>query len=304
MTEDCFFRELFGRLPPSGVEVVVPPGDDCAALRLGDGDMLTLVAVDQLVADRHYLAGGASPTPARLVGRKLLARNLSDIAAMGGTPRYCLVAASFSPDRTETWMYAFYDGIAELATEYGVAMVGGDLARAPHDDVSSLTILGEVRETELCRRSGATPGDLLFVTGSFGQSFTTGHHLEFQPRCREARWLASHGLVAAMIDVSDGLARDTFRLCQASGAGAVLYPDQIPRRLPATTLAEAFHDGEDYELVLAVQPRFREVLVSEWPFPEVQLTCIGHVVPGPPVLRDEAGRNIDIQGFDHLGHDE
>ena len=110
MTEDAFLAQLFASLPVPGPQVAIPPGDDCAALRIADGQLL-LLAVDQVVGGKHYFAAGPEATAAELVGRKLLARNLSDIAAMAGAPRFCLVAAGVGPNRDQTWLARFFAGI-------------------------------------------------------------------------------------------------------------------------------------------------------------------------------------------------
>ena len=302
MTEDAFFARLFARLPAPGEEWAVPPGDDCAALAWGDG--LLLVAVDQLVGGRHYHLDGPDRTPPAAAGRKLLARNLSDIAAMGGVPTACLLAGAFGPGRDLAWIEAFYDGILELAREHTVAMVGGDLAATPHDDVASLTILGRVESDRVCRRSGARPGDALLVTGSFGASLPTGHHLSFSPRCREGRWLALHGFPSAMMDVSDGLLLDASRICRCSGVSLRLDPAAVPRRTPATTAEQALHDGEDYELLVAVPAARVGDLFAQWPFADLPLTRVGEFLePAAAPVADPAGRPLDSRGYDHLAVD-
>ena len=231
MTEDAFLEKLFARLPAPPSELVIPPGDDCAGLRLDDGRIL-LVAVDQLVGGRHYNLEGPSAASPEQVGRKLLARNLSDIAAMGGRPQYFLVACGLNPNHDEAWLKRFFDGILQLSREFGVLMIGGDLVSTPTDAVASLTILGEAPEAQVCRRSGAQSGDCLFATGRFGRSFVTGHHLSFMPRCREGRWLAQNGFAVAMIDVSDGLLIDAGRMCRASKVGLRLETASVPLRTP------------------------------------------------------------------------
>jgi thiamine-monophosphate kinase len=299
MTEDAFFARLFARLPAADSRWVVPTGDDCAALK--HGDELLLVAVDQLVGGKHYFLEGPRETPPEAAGRKLLARNLSDIAAMGGVPTACLLAAAFGPGRDTGWLERFYDGIIKLATEYGVAMVGGDLASTPTDDVSSLTILGRVEPERVCRRSGAGPGDLLFATGSFGSSLETEHHLFFTPRLREGRWLAEHGFPTAMMDVSDGLLLDASRICRASRVSLCLDPDAVPRRTPATTQEQALGDGEDYELLVAVAAERAGDLLAAWPFDDVPITRIGEFAASQtPRITDPAGHSLGALGYDHL----
>jgi len=143
MTEDAFLQALFARLTSPPGKLVIPPGDDCAGYALGGGKIF-LVAVDQIVEKRHYLAAGPAAAKPEQVGRKLLARNLSDIAAMGGKPLFCLVAASLGPNHDERWLNRFFSGILKLGKKYGVSLIGGDLAAAPADTVAALTIIGEV----------------------------------------------------------------------------------------------------------------------------------------------------------------
>lgn len=298
MNEDEFLARLFARLPAAPADVRVPPGDDCAAVDVGGGRLL-LLAVDQVVAERHYHAAGPDAATAGEVGRKLLARNLSDVAAMGGHPRFCLVAGAFGPGCGEAWMGAFHEGLIALAREVGVALIGGDLATSAAGTVASLTIVGEVGSAEVVRRCGAMPGDEFWATGVFGSALRTGHHLRFVPRCAEGAWLGSRGLARAMIDVSDGLLLDALRLCRASGLSLRLAPETVPRRTPETTLDQALGDGEDYELLFAVRPADGPILRQSWPF-ETPLHCLGHFEAGEPGVRDLAGRPLQVCGYDHL----
>ena len=303
MSEYDFLKELFERLPVPPPELVIPPGDDCAGLRIGNNRIL-LIAVDQIVGGKHYYLEGPSAASPEQVGRKLLARNLSDIAAMGGCPLYCLVACGLSPSYNKLWLRRFFDGLLQLSREFGIVMIGGDLAATPTDTVASLTILGEVPEAMVCRRSGARPGDYLFATGWFGRSLTTGHHISFTPRCREGHWLAQHGFAVAMIDVSDGLLIDAGRMCCASSVGLKLDTATIPLRTSETLLEEALTDGEDYELLIAVSRNRARQLQEGWPFTELPLTRIGEFVAsdshtvfgqdGTPLAPD--GK----QGYDHF----
>lgn len=298
MTEDSFFQWLFQRLSASSPDIVIPPGDDCAAIRWHD-DKLLLIAVDQVVGGRHYLNSGPEATPPALAGRKLLARNVSDIAAMGGTPLFCLLAGAFHQGCTEEWLKAFYGGIIAAARQYHLHMIGGDLASTSHDDVASLTILGEVASDQVITRAGACPGDALFATGAFGNSFASGHHLSFSPRCAEGRWLASQRLARAMMDVSDGLLLDLSRICTMSHCGATIDLNAIPRRDAQTTIKQACSDGEDFELIFAVPPDNIRQLQQDWPFPETHLTRLG-TFDDSRQLRDQLGHSLSPAGWDHL----
>lgn len=303
MTEDTFLQALFARLRPTPGKLVIPPGDDCAGYALGRGKIL-LIAVDQVVEKRHYLAEGPRRATPEQVGRKLLARNLSDIAAMGGKPLFCLVAASLGARHDVRWLKRFFNGILKLGERYRVSLIGGDLAAAPRDTVAALTIIGEVSTRAVCRRSGARPGDLLFATGTFGRSFQTGHHLSFEPRLEEGQWLARHRFARAMIDVSDGLLIDAWRLCRASGVGLTLDPATILRRTAFTTVEEALNDGEDHELLFSVSKKKAKDLLDKWPFAHVPITMIGEFYPTDrPVIVDRRGIRLSgrkMAGFDHF----
>ena len=305
--EDAFLRALLPRLAGDPA-LVVPPGDDCAALA-GGRDELLLVAVDQVADDVHYYGPAAAvPTSPTLAGRKLLARNLSDIAAMGGTPRFALLALALPRDRERDWLDAFMDGLLALADEWGVRLIGGDLGRASGGAVSSLTILGTVPAAQVCRRNQARPGDRLLVTGRFGGALASGRHLSFTPRLREARWLAEGGYTRCLIDVSDGLLKDLGRVCAASGVQAVVAADAPPRAAVGgepVTVAAAWTDGEDYELIAAVAPAKMAALRRAWPF-ETPLTELGEcraAVAGQPAIVAPDGSPVAAcfpPTFDHF----
>ncbi len=303
MTEDAFLQALFARLPSPPGKLVIPPGDDCAGYALKGGKIL-LIAVDQIVEKRHYLATGPDAATPEQVGRKLLSRNLSDIAAMGGKPLFCLVASSLGANHDERWLNRFFKGLLKLGKKHGVSLIGGDLATAPQDTVASLTIIGEVEAGAVCRRSGARPGDLLFATGKFGRSFQTGHHLSFEPRLKEGQWLARNRFARAVIDVSDGLLIDAWRLCRASRVALKLDTSSIPCRTEGTLLEEALNDGEDYELLFAVPKTKAKDLLKKWPFARVPITEIGEFFSaGRPVIVDGEGVRLSggrLDGYDHF----
>ena len=303
MTEDDFLEALFKRMPEPPGELVIPPGDDCAGFRTAGGGIL-LIAVDQVVEGRHFLDEGSFAATPQQVGRKLLARNLSDIAAMGGTPLYCLSSVTLGSRHDRAWLDRFFDGMLELARRWDTHLIGGDLARGAGNTVASLTIVGRVGERQALRRSGARDGDGLWATGVFGRSLPTGHHLDFEPRIAEGRWLGEQGLAGAMIDVSDGLLIDAGRLCRASGVGLLLDTQAVPRRTPGTTMEEALADGEDYELLFAVPGEKEERLRREWPFRQLPLTRLGEFrSSASPGVFDPGGSPLVLQGprgWDHF----
>ena len=283
MNEEDFTKKLAGMFA-QGPDILVGPGDDCAVLDTGS-DRLLLAAADQVVSSVHYLEG----CPPAYAARKLLHRNISDIAAMGGVPTHALVTLALNPV-DEIWLTDFHSSLAETAAAHGVSVIGGDIARLfTKGEVCSLTILGNVERGKLCLRSGAKTGDLLYATGAFGNAFHSGHHLEFKPRLEEARFLAGR-FTHAMMDVSDGLLKDAARIADASGCALVLDPLRIPLRRGAT-IEGALGDGEDYELIFALPPPLSEELEAAWPFPETPLSCIGRFTDGAPGA---------VSGLEHL----
>ncbi len=293
MNEDTFIHDFVSTLQFDNT-VVVPPGDDCAALDLG-GEELLLAAVDQVAAETHYFGPDADhPASPEAVGRKVLARNLSDIAAMGGTPRYALVASAFPQGVDAERPRAIAEGLLKLAQEYDVQIVGGDVGRAG-SEVISLTILGSVSRDRICLRQAARPGDVILVTGEFGASLETGRHLNFKPRITEAQWLVDNGC-RCMIDVSDGLLQDLLRLCRASGVAAEIDQCKVPA---VATLEQALYDGEDYELIAVLPCDDPDELRARWPF-DCRLTPIGHIENGSPRVVGYDGTAFSCPGFEHF----
>jgi thiamine-monophosphate kinase len=281
--EDALLRHLAGRLPPGGC-LRVGPGDDCAVVGLPGGGFDLLLKTDCVVEGVHFEPGTAAPR----VGRKALARVLSDIAAMGGEPGEVLVTLVLPPALPAAWVDGFYDGLLGLAGAHGVRVAGGELAAMPGTGpvVVNVAATGRVAAGQAVLRGGGRPGDLLAVTGLLGNSFASGWHLDFIPRLEAGRWLAGRPGLHAMMDLSDGLARDLPRLAAASGCGFTLEPARLPLRAGATREG-AQGDGEDYELLLAVAPDAWPALAAAWPaaFPGLPLTRIGALAPpspGPP----------------------
>jgi len=267
------------------------PGDDCAVLKMPEGSGSELLAaVDQLARDVHYTAD----TPPEAAGEKLLKRNLSDIAAMGGVPRWALLTVA-AGGRDAEWVLRFCRGVAKYAGNCGIPVVGGDLAGLKADtEVATLTILGEVPTGRAVLRSGARPGDGLYVTGKIGNSFRSRHHLTFRPRLAEGEFL--RGKATAMLDVSDGLLLDAGRLARASQVDLFLDADLVPLR-DGAVLPGALSDGEDYELLFTAPPGLK----NEWSDGLAPLTRIGEVRDGTGRVIDKDGKeyNSDRAGYEH-----
>jgi thiamine-monophosphate kinase len=272
--EDALVRRLT-RDVPAGPEVLRGVGDDCAVVRPLRRGWLQLLKTDCVVEGVHFTRG---TKPAR-VGWKALARAVSDVAAMGGAPDHALVTLLAPPDRRVAEMVELYRGLRKCARKFGVGIVGGETSRSPVFGVV-IALTGRVRVSQCVPRDGAKPGDGIFVTGRLGGSLK-GHHLDFIPRVAEARWLAANCKPHAMMDLSDGLAKDLPRMAEASGVGFVIEEGRLPRNRGCTA-QEAWADGEDHELLLAVSPRVEKRLESSWrnKFRETPLTRIGRFVPG------------------------
>jgi len=271
-------------------------GDDCAVVRRARGD--TLVTVDPLVFGRHFDAS----VPGRAAGAKLLKRNASDIAAMGGRPSAAVVALALDAKTNVAWLADFYRGLAAAARSLDIAVVGGDVAQADGVFVATLTLLGETTARVLTRQ-GARRGDSIYVTGVLGNSLASRHHLNFTPRLAEGQWLAGRDEVRSMMDVSDGLAKDLAALTPPA-AEAALQRDLLPLRRGAT-LAGALSDGEDYELVFTVaRGADLAAFAAAWrrKFPRTRLTRIGEFVARRPRLaRTEGIVNLAVhRGYEHF----
>jgi thiamine-monophosphate kinase len=297
MGEFAFIDWLRQRTPAAG-RVLLGPGDDTAVLRW-PGGADGLITTDMLLegscfrlAETHPGAPGAGT--ARQIGRKAMAVNLSDIAAMAGVPIAAVVSVGLPRRGGRALAEELYLGLREMADAFDTAIVGGDTNSWDGPLVINVTLLGEATPRGAVRRQGARPGDWLLVTGPLGGSLQ-GKHLDFTPRVREA--LALHAVVAlhAMIDISDGLAADVAHLCAESNVGAVLRADAIPIADAAraltdgrTPLEHTLADGEDFELVFAVTPADAQTLLRTPPIPG--LTVIGECVAEKGLWLEEDGR--------------
>jgi thiamine-monophosphate kinase len=291
-------------------------GDDAALLAPPEGQEL-VATVDTLTPGVDFLPD----TQAADLGHRALAVSLSDLAAMGATPAWALLALTL-PSGEEAWLEDFVSGFGALARAHGVALVGGDLGRGPLS--ISVTALGLVTAGAAVRRSGARPGDLIYVTGWPGdaaaglallegrlageganRAWLIARFLRPEPRVTLGERL--RGLASACIDVSDGLAQDLGQLARASGVGAVLQADSLPLSRPLYALAGeaggirlALSGGDDYELLFTVPPgrsgRLAELTGTGMP----ACHCVGEIVAGEGVRVRSAGGELRAEGFDHF----
>lgn len=309
MNEFELIRRLTRALPGNET-VVVGAGDDCAVLEVGAQDRLLLFKTDAVVEGIHF----TKVAPPQKIGRKALARCLSDIAAMAGTPTAALVTLGLPTGFEISFIDEIYAGFNELATQHGVAVVGGETTTNPERMLVSVSAIGFVPRARLLLRSGAKPGDAIFVTGELGGS-SAGKHLDFEPRLVEARWLAEHFSIHALMDLSDGLAGDLRHILAASGVGAELLKRAIPISRAAKVAAKAgdtakpafaaaLTDGEDFELLFTVTGKDAVPLLDAWKkrFPKLRLSCIGRIVAGNGItIRDQRGAHpLNAGGYIHF----
>lgn len=277
-------------------------GDDCAVLPASKRQQA--ITVDPVVYGRHF----DDQVPPRAVGAKLLKRNLSDLAAMGAEPTAAVIALTLDPRVSLVWLEKFYRGLAACARSYSVPIVGGDIAQANGVLAANLTLLGQATGPRMLLRTGAKAGDWIYVTGKLGGSIA-GHHFSFKPRLAEGAWLAARAETRAMIDLSDGLAKDLHPLTPTKAEPAIT-PKAIPISRDAlllakssgrTPLAHALSDGEDYELLFVVgknadRPAFERAWRQRF---RTRLTCLGRFVPRG--LRPPEAINLgQFHGYEHL----
>jgi len=291
--------ELRARFP----QVVVGPGHDCAAVAAPGGPLL--LKVDQIVSGRHYRPFPA--TPLDLIARKAVARAVSDIAAAGGSPLAAMAAAALPADFAHA--NELFDAMSRWAAHFGCPLVGGDIAALPTGQIAAVLSVSVVGSPHPVRgpvlRSGARPGDGIYVTsrlgGSLEKSTGLGRHLTFEPRLVESRWLCDTlgaGL-HAMMDVSDGLGRDGGRLAKASGVRIRIDAGAIPRHEGVPDWRTAAAGGEDYELLFAAAEG--AALPAACPATGTPITRIGTALAGTGCVVADAGKEIDVSemGWEH-----
>jgi thiamine-monophosphate kinase len=290
------------RLTPVHPRVLLGPGDDTAALRLTPG-VPCLMTTDMLLEGSCFVLAEAG---ARRVGRKAMAVNLSDIAAMAGKPVAAVASVGLPHRGGRALAEELYHGLREVADAYDTALAGGDTNSWDGPLAISVTIIGEATGKGPVTRAGAKPGDWLLATGPFGGSIL-GKHLDFTPRVREAMQLHSLVDLHAMIDVSDGLAADVHHICEESRCGAVLRAAQIPVAADTmkvqdgrSPLEHALSDGEDFELVFAVSPDDGRRLVDSQPIPGICLSHVGECLDQGMWL-EEGGQRRELapRGYVH-----
>lgn len=321
--------------PQTNTGVVFPNGDDCAGLTFTQGRCV-LATSDAMVEGEHFLREHATP---QQLGHKALAINISDIAAMGGYPKYALISIAIHEETPTEYLESIYDGLREEGEKHQTTIVGGNISRSANAMILDVHLLGESDPDLTLLRSGAQPGDVLMVTGTLGDA-TAGFRILYDsdsteldrtgvlssdikplvdafllptPRVHEGQSISRSKMATAMIDLSDGISGDITHLCQASNTGAFLHCEQFPisdalrsvaksRNLDPITLA--LQGGEDYELLLTVRANEAENLAAHV-FQETGtvLTPIGYITTldkGMKLFRQGREEPITVASYDHL----
>lgn len=269
MTEDAILRKLRKTAPLIG--------DDCAVVPGPPGQDF-LFTTDLSIEGVHF----TQDSSAEQIGRRAVARSLSDIAAMGGKPLYCLISLALAPWTESRWIDGFYRGVNKLLRQTKTKLAGGDLSHA-EQLVCDVMLCGAVAHGKALLRSGAKIGDALYVSGPIGG---WRHKRDIVPRL-DFGWKLI-GKATSCMDISDGLALDLHRLCLASGVSAEI--DEVPL-LRGATISQALHDGEDYELIFTAPPAQRVAGIR-----------IGTITKGKPGALRYRGKKLAPTGYDHLQH--
>jgi len=299
----------------TGRNVIAGIGDDCAILRIPSGHE-ALVTTDFSLEGIHFRREWHSP---EVVGHRCLTRGLSDIAAMGGQPISAFLSLALPRNLPQAWVDDFLRGLLKLADSFHVVLAGGDVAESPAGVLADIVVVGSAPRGKAVRRSGARPGDRIYVTGRLGGSAATLkllfagrklrpadflQHFHSKPRLEVGRILRERSLASAMIDLSDGLSTDLAHICEESGVGAEIRSDVIPlagigKPAHKVELQLALHGGEDYELLFTARPG-RRVPAR---IAGVAITQIGKVVRGRQItLAEGSGKPVALKpaGWEHF----
>lgn len=327
-------HRLRSRLQYHSPRLKIGIGDDCAVYSTAKAGNYEIVSTDALIEDIHF---NLATTPPRLLGRKALAVNISDIAAMGGMPSLALISIGIPPTVSVRFLDEFYRGINEICREHRVEIAGGDTVASPKHLFINITIIGEVEKNRLVTRSGARPGDPIFVTGYPGESSLglkllaspgkkwagsarlqkklIRSHLDPVPRLDESRRLGRSGArITSMIDISDGLVQDLLHICEAGNVGAVLREDCLPKSPDLERLTSLnrlniidfiLAGGEDYELLFTLKFEDVRKISRQFKNAKTPVTQIGEISPHPGkvVLIKSNGSSQSLRnsmGFNHF----
>ena len=312
LKEKQIIERIRGKAGRPGARAGIGIGDDCAVLRLPAGHE-ALVTTDFSLEGVHFRREWHPPDS---VGHRCLARGLSDIAAMGGTPRAAFLSLALPEDLPQSWVDGFVGGLLKLAKRHSVVLAGGDTAQSPDGVLADIMVLGSVPAEKAILRSGARPGDLIYVTGMLGaaivdlQELRAGktlrpqsHRKHFypEPRIAVGQVLLEKKLASAMIDISDGLSTDLSHICEKSGVGAAIYAEAIPvaPSRGRNALEFALHGGDEYELLFTARPN--QSIPKQ--IAGIAITLIGEIVRGKKmklVRRDGSWVPLAASGWQHF----
>jgi thiamine-monophosphate kinase len=290
-------------------------GDDCAILRIPPGHD-ALVTTDFSLEGIHFRRDWHPPDA---IGHRCLTRGLSDVAAMGGIPLAVFLSLALPETLPQKWVDEFMRGLLRLAKQHDVSLAGGDTAQSPSGVIADIIVLGSAPRGKAIRRSGARPGDKIYVTGTLGgsaaalQMLRAGEklrprnflrHFYPEPRIALGKYLREHSLASAMIDSSDGLSTDLAHICEESGVGAEIDAKLIPRATIGKSSRRvdmnfALHGGEDYELIFTAPPK-KKVPAK---IAGVPVTEIGHIMKGKKIILIGARRErkkLNSLGWEHF----
>ncbi|MGC9454560.1 MAG: thiamine-phosphate kinase [Phycisphaerae bacterium] len=301
MREDDFIQWIRSRGVSQPKRVPVGPGDDCAVVGLG-GERL-VVTTDQLLSGVHF----TEDVQPKLIGRKAMNRSLSDVAAMAAVPVCAVATIAAPPGFPHESAAEIYMGLRQAGDAFDCPLVGGDVAGWKGPLALTVTVAAAPGSTGWVLRSGAKAGDAVCVTGSFGGAWKGRRHLEFTPRVAEAKVLAEGYRLHSMIDVSDALSLDLWRICRSSGVGAEVFAssvpisDEVPGGDAQERLSAALGDGEDYELLFTLSDEDAERLTAGNPL-DVPVSRVGTIVAEQGltlVAPDGSRRSLEPTGWEH-----
>jgi len=286
-------------------------GDDCAVLRIPPGQE-ALITADFSLEGVHFRREWHPPDA---VGHRCLTRGLSDIAAMGGTPRAAFLSLALPAELPQAWVDRFIAGLLKLAARFSVTLAGGDTAQSPAGVLADIVVLGSVPAGQAILRSGAKLGDFIYVTGTLGSAIADLNrlrdgeklrpklhpkHFYPEPRVAVGQFLREKRLASAMIDISDGLSTDLGHICEESRTGAVVQAESLPAISGKDGLTFALHGGDEYELLFTAHPKHR----IPKQIAGVPITRIGEITRGRQmklVRADGTKEVLKPGGWEHFG---
>ncbi len=324
-------HRLSSRLKFHAPDTILGIGDDCAVYPVTSGTN-EVITTDALVEDVHFKLSATTP---EALGRKALSVNLSDIAAMGATPQRAMVTIGVSKKISASFLDRLYGGFDSICNQFKVELVGGDTVSSPKCFFINVSVIGKINPKRVFTRHGARRGDLIFVTGTLGDSslgmkllhrkkrrasskdyeFLIARHLNPTPRIQEASILARSKIdITAMIDISDGLVQDLYHICKASNVGARIQEDRLPQSAAFSRACNRnqidpfpflLNGGEDYELLFTLPPDGVRNLKRQFSKANVLITQIGEIAlkPKKVFLEKSDGRSKflpDSEGFNHF----